>query len=56
MSEQDELKFYKDALFRIASAFGCESPIKLSVLAENNSEDYVDLLIKYIKKKKGVAH
>jgi hypothetical protein len=44
----ETLEFYKKSMKRIANAVGIETPLQLIALAENNEENYVDLLLKHI--------
>jgi hypothetical protein len=47
-----EVEFYRTGMVKVAKAIGVQDPIELIVLAENNEETYVDLLIKWIKQTK----
>jgi len=48
---KSEIKFYKKALERIANEFGVVDPIQLIMKAENDEENYVDILIKIIRER-----
>ena len=48
-----EITFYKGALRRIANEFGITDPVQLVIEAESEEENYVDILIRIIKKRLG---
>jgi hypothetical protein len=45
-----EVEFYRTGMTKVAEAVGVTTPLELIMLAENNEETYVDLLIKWIKR------
>lgn len=47
MSDEE---FYRKSLVRVAKASGIEEPIQLIALAENNEQNYVDLLVLHIER------
>jgi hypothetical protein len=47
----DEVKFYKASMERIANLFGIESPMQLIARAKNNEQTYVDILVEVIEEK-----
>ena len=50
MKPMTDERFYRDALKQLAEAAGIVDPIQLIALAENNEENYVDLLAKHIRR------
>lgn len=50
-AEEKTVEFYKTGMVKIAEAFGITSIYQLIGRAENNTETYVDILVKIIKEK-----
>lgn len=49
MNEQQEIEFYRKSLERICNVIGIDTPLQLIARAENNEENYVDILCRILK-------
>lgn len=53
---RDAKKRYAAAFVRIAKAHGIDSPLVLMAMAENDEENYAEILARHIEKSHGVAN
>lgn len=52
---EKDVEFYRSSMTRVAASLGVVAVEELMVLAENNTETYVDCLLKYIAIRKPIA-
>lgn len=49
LKKLEGVEFYQDSMRRIAEVFGIVTPLQLIMAAENNEENYVDILLRSIR-------